>query len=146
MTDLKPCPHCGGEAVRDDWTLIVRCRDCNAQATRSAWNNRPAEDALRAERAAANKRVDDWREDNAVCLAKVDAIRAEMAGVRAAWHAEQARATDAQARAAGWRKEAEQARAVVEAAVEFSQHDWYFEHGELERFKATVTTYLAKKG
>ena len=33
-------------------------------------------------------------------------------------------------------------RPVVEAAVEFFQHDWDYEHGELARFKAAVRTYM----
>lgn len=53
MDSLKPCPFCGGEAVKEfdsDWGLVVRCLECPAIMTESpclgilkpveAWNTR----------------------------------------------------------------------------------------------------------
>ena len=51
--ELKPCPFCGGEAVKEydsDWGIVVRCLECPAIMTESpylgvlnpieAWNTR----------------------------------------------------------------------------------------------------------
>ena len=53
MDSLKPCPFCGGEAVKEfdsDWGLVVRCLECPAIMSESpclgilkpveAWNTR----------------------------------------------------------------------------------------------------------
>jgi len=37
--ELKPCPFCGGEAIRDT-IYIVCCRKCFAQADVNLWNRR----------------------------------------------------------------------------------------------------------
>lgn len=55
--ELKPCPFCGGEAVKEydsDWGIVVRCLECPAIMTESpylgvlnpieAWNTRAKED------------------------------------------------------------------------------------------------------
>ena len=53
IEELRPCPFCGGEAVKEfdsDWGLVVRCLECPAIMTESpclgvlnpieAWNTR----------------------------------------------------------------------------------------------------------
>ena len=53
MSDLKPCPFCGGEAVmcgyQDEMLYYVKCRDCgacsdgaqlSAETAAAAWNRR----------------------------------------------------------------------------------------------------------
>ena len=66
--ELKPCPFCGGESegVSDKGVVygrIIHKRDCPLyemigampQRQWEAWNHRPTEDALRAERDALRK-------------------------------------------------------------------------------------------
>ena len=57
MTDLKPCPFCGGKAnlealvVGDDTYHSIMCPDCGAHIAEDdgeRWNNRPGEDVLQA--------------------------------------------------------------------------------------------------
>ena len=59
MSELKPCPFCGGEAQVNTWTMHgiteSRCFCPNSDCPNSVrtvafeqWNNRPIEDALNA--------------------------------------------------------------------------------------------------
>lgn len=72
-SELRPCPFCGNDdtinleenETRHPWT--VYCGNCDATIgethTRDeavvCWNTRPIEDALRAELAAAQKRIEE---------------------------------------------------------------------------------------
>ena len=78
MSELKPCPFCGGEAITttfidpDDFEYMpIEVNDCDAEVTcenercingwylpPEAWNNRPIEDDLR-------KRIAELETDNA---------------------------------------------------------------------------------
>ena len=64
MSELKPCPFCGGNAYECDYThpnggdwYFVKCDVCDAKSdeyhtqevANNKWNTRPIEDALRAE-------------------------------------------------------------------------------------------------
>ena len=51
MSELKPCPFCGGSNVKDEPALqVVICMDCGAEKDTDLgeWNKRPIEDALNA--------------------------------------------------------------------------------------------------
>lgn len=52
MTDLKPCPFCGGVDIREhlnSWDEAhFRCQACGSTAPLTIWNTRPAEDLLNA--------------------------------------------------------------------------------------------------
>ena len=51
MSELKPCPFCGGSNVKDEPALqVVICMDCGAEIDTDLgeWNKRPIEDALNA--------------------------------------------------------------------------------------------------
>jgi hypothetical protein len=90
MSALKPCPLCGGRAVYDECEktndTMVRCPDCGAWGplggrscrpgapdaeAAAAWNRRPTEDALRAERDAALADAAGWK-SYAAAAAKLD--------------------------------------------------------------------------
>ena len=47
MSDLKPCPFCGGEAELCYSEVDTFCRKCNVMQETELWNTRPIEDALR---------------------------------------------------------------------------------------------------
>jgi NMD protein affecting ribosome stability and mRNA decay len=51
MSELKPCPFCGGEDIRTEPGINLNyCDKCSAEANIEHWNTRPIEDAL-------NKRI-----------------------------------------------------------------------------------------
>ena len=50
MSELKPCPFCGGEAELCYSEVDTFCRKCNVMQETELWNTRPIEDAL-------NKRI-----------------------------------------------------------------------------------------
>ena len=80
MSDkLKPCPFCGerqpllgGQKVGfrewQDWIGVrqVSCEECGHQVSRSVWQFRPIEDALRAHSEKAERERDEAKE--AICL------------------------------------------------------------------------------
>ena len=55
MTELKPCPFCGSEAIdasynEDGYMAVCSNRDCEMDGDpllTNTWNTRPIEDALR---------------------------------------------------------------------------------------------------
>ena len=47
MSELKPCPFCGGEAELCYSEVDTFCRKCNVMQETELWNTRPIEDALR---------------------------------------------------------------------------------------------------
>ena len=91
MSELKPCPFCGGKAVTStffDWDdleyMAIEVNDCDAEVTcenercingwylpPEAWNTRPIEDALTAriaELEAENDRLQSgWFRDETIC-------------------------------------------------------------------------------
>ena len=49
MSELKPCPFCGGTNICTEKGINLNyCDSCSAEANIEHWNNRPIEDALRA--------------------------------------------------------------------------------------------------
>ena len=48
MSELKPCPFCGGEAELCYSEVDTFCRKCNVIQETEMWNTRPIEDELRA--------------------------------------------------------------------------------------------------
>ena len=69
MSELKPCPFCGGTEIRgpeyaapDHWIECERCEIIITSRERKSaiklWNRRPIEDALRAERDELQDEVD----------------------------------------------------------------------------------------
>ena len=57
--ELKPCPFCGSTQLVDGQDMAqVMCYHCVCQGWRKDWNNRPIEDALRAEVAALKAKID----------------------------------------------------------------------------------------
>ena len=48
MSELIPCPFCGGEAELCYSEVDTFCRKCNVMQETELWNNRPIEDALTA--------------------------------------------------------------------------------------------------
>ena len=47
MSELKPCPFCGGEAELCYSEVDIFCRKCNVMQETELWNTRPIEDDLR---------------------------------------------------------------------------------------------------
>ena len=51
MSELKPCPFCGGTKICTEKGINLNyCDNCSAESNVEHWNNRPIEDAL-------NKRI-----------------------------------------------------------------------------------------
>ena len=48
MEELKPCPFCGGKAIKGSTYFMCLNNDCDGMAL--DWNTRPIEDRLRRER------------------------------------------------------------------------------------------------
>lgn len=70
MKELKPCPFCGEDGVLDERSsYTVECSVCGCCAWipgrnydgRPDWNTRPIEDALRAEVAALKAELERWK-------------------------------------------------------------------------------------
>ena len=48
MSDLKPCPFCGGTKICTEKSINLNyCDNCSAESNIEHWNTRPIEDALR---------------------------------------------------------------------------------------------------
>lgn len=67
MSELKPCPFCGGKAeqyVSLSYSIerSVGCTECGADAVGSDWNTRPIEDALLARAEAAELELVELKE------------------------------------------------------------------------------------
>lgn len=41
MSDLRPCPFCGGQNLRETRGYVIECKDCGGEAHKDWWNNRP---------------------------------------------------------------------------------------------------------
>lgn len=53
MSELKPCPFCGGTKICTEKGINLNyCDNCSAESNIEHWNTRPIEDAL-------NKRIDE---------------------------------------------------------------------------------------
>ena len=49
MSELKPCPFCGGTKICTEKGINLNyCDNCSAESNVEHWNNRPIEDALNA--------------------------------------------------------------------------------------------------
>ncbi len=51
MSELKPCPFCGGSNITEEASIsVVFCADCGGEkdTDMGSWNTRPIEDALTA--------------------------------------------------------------------------------------------------
>jgi hypothetical protein len=60
MSELKPCPFCGGEAELCYSEVDIFCRKCNVMQETELWNTRPIEDNLIA-RIAELEAAQRWR-------------------------------------------------------------------------------------
>ena len=59
MSELKPCPFCGGTNICTEKGINLNyCDSCSAEANIEHWNTRPIEDALRARIAELEAVVD----------------------------------------------------------------------------------------
>ena len=59
MSELKPCPFCGGTNICTEKGINLNyCDSCSAEANIEHWNNRPIEDALTARIAELEAVVD----------------------------------------------------------------------------------------
>lgn len=58
MSELKPCPFCGGEAELCYSEVDIFCRKCNVMQETEMWNTRPIEDALQARAEKAEEMVE----------------------------------------------------------------------------------------
>ena len=70
MSELKPCPFCGGEAELCYSEVDTFCRKCNVMQETELWNTRPIEDELRArsarleaENVNLSKKVTDYEKE-----------------------------------------------------------------------------------
>jgi len=80
MSDLKPCPFCGGRDIdpkgrmsnapnHDGYTCGPRCMNCGASAeSAEAWNTRPASVPVEALRV----QIDEWRAQEAIDPNEID--------------------------------------------------------------------------
>ena len=62
MTDLRPCPFCGSQRIDTGILTVGRCYcgtngPAGYEGTTEGWNDRPLEDALTRQLAAANERA-----------------------------------------------------------------------------------------
>ena len=83
MSELKPCPFCGGVAQVNTWTMHgiteSRCFCPNSDCPNSVrtvalatWNTRPIEDALNARIAELEYQLEDWAEDYKARIAELE--------------------------------------------------------------------------
>ena len=105
MSELKPCPFCGGEAQVNTWTMHgiteSRCFCSNSDCPNSVrtvafeqWNNRPIEDALEARIAELEESDKHWAGNVKVCMQLIERYESDIAENDAL----QARAEKAEAR------------------------------------------------
>ena len=63
MSELKPCPFCGGTKICTEKGLNLNyCDNCSAESNIEHWNTRPIEDGLRARIAELEKDNDEFRQ------------------------------------------------------------------------------------
>ena len=56
MSELKPCPFCGGTKICTEKGINLNyCDNCSAESNVEHWNTRPIEDALNARIAKLRK-------------------------------------------------------------------------------------------
>ena len=49
MSEIKPCPFCGGTKICTEKGINLNyCDNCSAESNMERWNTRPIEDALQA--------------------------------------------------------------------------------------------------
>ena len=59
MSELKPCPFCGGTKICTEKGINLNyCDNCSAESNVEHWNNRPIEDALNARIAELEAEID----------------------------------------------------------------------------------------
>ena len=90
MSELKPCPFCGGEAQVNTWTMHgiteSRCFCSNSDCPNSVrtvafeqWNNRPIEDALEARIAELEESDKHWAGNVKVCMQLIERYESDIA-------------------------------------------------------------------
>ncbi len=59
MSDLKPCPFCGGTKICTEKGINLNyCDNCSAESNVEHWQTRPIEDALNARIAELEAEID----------------------------------------------------------------------------------------
>ena len=67
MSELKPCPFCGGTKICTEKGINLNyCDNCSAESNVEHWNTRRIEDAL-------NARIAELEAENAALKAKLNA-------------------------------------------------------------------------
>ena len=59
MSEMKPCPFCGGTKICTEKGINLNyCDNCSAESNVEHWNTRPIEDELRARIAELEAEID----------------------------------------------------------------------------------------
>ena len=89
MSELKPCPFCGGTKICTEKGINLNyCDNCSAESNVEHWNTRPIEDALNRRIAELEKEIQEYRclcedwalveTDESIKLAMIEASKPEV--------------------------------------------------------------------
>lgn len=84
MTELKPCPFCGGNDIRpsQDFDECVVCERCGSHIEEEMWDSRPIEDELRASRDVWKKKLVNMAASNVCLRAENEALHNEVSRLK----------------------------------------------------------------
>ena len=89
MSELKPCPFCGGTKICTEKGINLNyCDNCSAESNVEHWNTRPIEDALNQRIAELEAEIQEYRclcedwalveTDESIKLAMIEASKPEV--------------------------------------------------------------------